>query len=92
MYYNVYISPLRAGRQHMKGKPNSVRLEQDLEPAVQQWLEINRLEFAELVDLALRDFIFKKQMIELRPVDFDTAVTSAQKMLKRHKKAVNDLK
>ncbi|NBQ53030.1 MAG: hypothetical protein EBU49_05555 [Proteobacteria bacterium] len=76
----------------MKGKPNSVRLEQDLEPAVQQWLEINRLEFAELVDLALRDFIFKKQMIELRPVDFDTAVTSAQKMLKRHKKAVNDLK
>lgn len=76
----------------MKGKPNSVRLEQDLEPAVEQWLEINQLEFAQLVDLALRDFIFKKQTIELKPVDLDTAAASARKMLKRHKKSVDDLK
>jgi len=39
----------------MKGKPSSVRLERDLEPAVEQWLELNQLEFAELVDLALRE-------------------------------------
>ena len=76
----------------MKGKPSSVRLERDLEPAVEQWLELNQLEFAELVDLALRDFIFKKQTIELKPVTLDTAAASAQKMLKRHKKAVDDLK
>ena len=76
----------------MKGKPSSVRLEHDLEPAVEQWLEINQLEFAELVDLALRDFIFKKQTIELKPVTLNTAAATAQKMLKRHKKAVDDLK
>ncbi len=76
----------------MKGKPNSVRLEQDLEPAVEQWLEINKLEFAVLVDLALRDYIFRKHAIELKPVDLDTAMASAQKMMGRHKKAVDDLK
>ena len=76
----------------MKGKPNSVRLELDLEPAVEQWLEINQLEFAVLVDLALRDFIFKKQTIELKPVDLDTATASAKKMMKRHKRAVENLK
>jgi hypothetical protein len=76
----------------MKGKPNSVRLEQDLEPAVEQWLEINQLEFAKLVDLALRDFIFKNQTIELKPVELDVATLSATKMMTRHKKAVDDLK
>jgi hypothetical protein len=76
----------------MKGKPNSVRLEQDLEPAVQQWLEINNTEFADLVDMALRDYIFKKQTIELKPVSVDATLQSAAKMMKRHRKSVDDLK
>jgi hypothetical protein len=88
----MYAIDYRYGGSKMKGKPNSVRLEKDLEPAVEQWLEINQLEFAQLVDLALRDFIFKKQTIELKPVDTKTALSAAKKMMKRHKKAVDDLK
>jgi hypothetical protein len=76
----------------MKGKPNTVRLEEDLEPAVQQWLEINRLDFSALVDVALREFIFKKQTIELQPVSPGTALKSATRMLRKHKKAIDELK
>lgn len=76
----------------MKGKPSSVRLEKDLEPAVEKWLEINDLEFSQLVDLALRDFIFKKQTIELKPVSTKDALASAKKMMGAHKKSIDDLK
>ena len=36
--------------------------------------------------------IFKKQTIELKPVSVDATLQSAAKMMKRHRKSVDDLK
>jgi len=76
----------------MKGKPHSVRLAKDLEPAVRQWLEVNKMEFSALVDLALRDFIFERKSIELAPVPLADGIASAMEMMRRHKKLLEDLK
>jgi len=76
----------------MKGKPNTIRLEQDLEVAVTQWTEQNNMDFSDLVERALRDYIFKKQVIELQPVDKRKALAAAKKVMRRHRKAIDELK
>jgi|GEM_PF-884073 len=76
----------------MKGKPNTIRLEEDLEPAVHEWLKLNEIEFSQLVDMALRDFIFKKQVIELKPVPLSVAKKSAKKMLRKYRDDLDQLK
>ena len=76
----------------MKSKPKSIRLDEDLDKAVEQWTALNKMDFSKLVEMALKEFIFSKQTIELEPVSMDEAMAAADRVMVRHKRAIDELK
>jgi hypothetical protein len=76
----------------MKANPRTVRLEKDLDNAVNQWTEINHMDFSKLSTLAIEDYITKNQSIELKPISMEEATSAASRIMKRHKQAIDELK
>lgn len=74
------------------GLPKTVRLEDDLEKKVENYLEANGIRFAQLVNLAVEKFIKEPQTIQLAPVDEKDFATAAAKAFKKHKNAMDKLK
>lgn len=89
MYYNV-CEPETRGT--VKSKPKTIRLEEGLDQAVEQWTKINNTDFSKLVEMALREFIFSKKTIELQPVSMDEAMAATDRVMARHKKVIDELK
>lgn len=74
------------------GLPKSVRLDDDLEKQIEEYLEANGLKFAQLVNMALTKFITEPQTIRLAPVATKDFMAAAQSAFKRHKGAMDKLK
>lgn len=78
-----------------KTSPRTVRLDEELDSSVQQWLEVNKragVDFSTLVNFAVKEFIAKPQAIAFEPVSLDKGVKTAKAAMKRHRKAINELK
>ncbi len=74
------------------GLPKTVRLEDDLEKKVENYLEANGIRFAQLINLAVERFINEPQTIQLSPVDENDFAIAAGKAFKKHKNAMDKLK
>ena len=79
-----------------KTSPRTVRLEEDLDAKVQKWLEVNKnagvADFTMLVNIALKQFIGKPQTIEFEAVSLDKGLKTATAAMKKHRKAIDELK
>jgi len=77
----------------MKSKPKTVRLEGNLETAVETWLQANpTVDFSWLANMAIRNFISTPQAIELQPVSMDDAMREVTHVMRNHRKAIDNLK
>ena len=74
------------------GLPKTIRLEDELESKVEEFLQKNSIKFPQLVNMALKKFISEPQTIELVPVDNETWTKATQKAYKKHKHAMDKLK
>lgn len=74
-------------------KPRTVRLEEWLDPEVENYMEENNLNnFNQLVNLALKDFITNPQTIELKPIAKSKWTKQMKKAYAKSKKAMDELK
>ena len=74
------------------GLPKSIRLEEDLEQKVEEYLEINGVKFSQLVNLAVAKFISDPQTIHLAPIKTEKFIEQGKKAFKKHKDAMDKLK
>jgi len=74
------------------GLPRNVRLNDELEQKVQDYLKINNIKFSQLIQLAIKEFINKPQTITLMPANSDEFLSSADDLYEEHKEAMDDLK
>ena len=74
------------------GLPKTIRLEDELESKVEQFMEMNSMKFPQLVNLALKKFISEPQTIELVPIDEKTWSKATERVYKKHKHAMDKLK
>jgi antitoxin component of RelBE/YafQ-DinJ toxin-antitoxin module len=74
------------------GLPKTIRLDDELESEIENYINQNDIKFPQLVNLALRKFISERQTIELRPVDDKKWSESVERSFKTHKKAMDKLK
>ena len=72
-------------------KARTVRFDEDIDPAVDHFIEKNDINFNKLVNLAVRDYISKPHSIELEPVDAKEWDKNLKKSFKKHKKAMVEL-
>lgn len=74
----------------------SFRLDNDLQPIVKKWLNHNPgLTLSRLANLAIRGFITKDQVLEAVETvhaSKSEAKTSLKKMMKKHRKTLDELK
>ena len=78
-----------------KSAPKTVRLDEEVDKAVQRWLEINKgvgIDFSVLTNRALMNFISQKQTIELESVSTERGLKTAQSAMRKHRKAIDELK
>ena len=73
------------------GKARTVRFEDDIDPAVEKFIEMNDINFNKLVNLAVKEFISRPHTIELRPVDEAEWDKMMKKSYKKYKKTLNEL-
>ncbi|MDZ4660044.1 MAG: hypothetical protein SGJ18_00350 [Pseudomonadota bacterium] len=74
------------------GVPKTVRFDDDLEKKVEEYLDVNGIKFAQLVNMAVEKFITEPQTIRLVPVDTKDFLATAKKAFKKHKNAMDKLK
>ena len=74
------------------GLPKSIRLDDELESEVENYMKQNKIKFPHLIALALQKFISEPQIIELRPVDDKNWSESVERSFKKHKNAMDKLK
>ncbi|MGE4232032.1 MAG: hypothetical protein AB7F43_01770 [Bacteriovoracia bacterium] len=74
------------------GLPKNVRLSDDLEPKVEDYLKKNKIKFAQLINLAVEKFITEPQTITLVPADTDKFLKAADSAYEEHKEAMDKLK
>jgi hypothetical protein len=73
------------------GKARTVRFEDDVDPAVDRFIEKNDINFNKLVNLAVKEFISKPHTIELQPVDEAEWDKMMKKSSKKYTKILNGL-
>lgn len=74
------------------GLPKTVRLEEELEHKVEEYLEANGVKFSQLMNMAVAKFISEPQTIHLAPVKTEAFSEQARKAFKKHKDAMDKLK
>ncbi len=72
-------------------KARTVRFEDDIDPAVDHFIEKNNINFNKLVNLAVKEFISKPQTIELEPVNEAEWSKLMKKSHKKYKKTLDEL-
>ena len=78
-----------------KASPRTIRLDEELDSKAQEWLEMNKksgVDFSGLVNFALKEFIAKPQSIEFKPISLEKGIKTATAAMKRHRKAIDELK
>lgn len=78
-----------------KNTPTSIRIDENLRPKIEEWLDKNNIGLSRLVNIAIAKYISEAQLLE--PVEIVTAKDedvqkSAKKMISKHKKALERLK
>ena len=73
------------------GKARTVRFDDDIDPAVDKFIEKNDINFNKLVNLAVKEYISKPHTIELEPIDANQWSKNLKKGFKKHKKAMDEL-
>lgn len=72
------------------------RLDKDLEPTVEQWLnQYPGFSMSRLANLAIRGYVFEDQVleaVEIVPAVQKEAHSSLGKLMKKHKKTLDELK
>lgn len=74
------------------GLPKTIRLDDELEAKVENYLEKNQLKFPQLVKMAVEKFISETQTITLVPADTSEFLETAKSAYKKHKHAMDKLK
>lgn len=74
------------------GLPKTVRLDDDLEKKVEEYLDANGIRFSQLMNMAVSKFISEPQMIQLAPVNTKDFLEAGKKAFKKHKDAMDKLK
>jgi hypothetical protein len=74
------------------GLPKTVRLDDELESEVENYMNQNKIKFPQLVAMAIQKFISEAHTIELRPVDDKKWSKAVERSFKKHKKAMDKLK
>ncbi len=69
----------------------TVRFEDEIDPAVDRFMEKNDINFNKLVNLAVKEFISKPHTIELQPVDEAEWDKMMKKSHKKYKKTLDEL-
>lgn len=64
------------------GLPKTVRLEEELEHKVEEYLEANGVKFSQLMNMAVAKFISEPQTIHLSPVKTEAFSEQAKKAFK----------
>lgn len=81
---------------HSKTKAVCFRLDPDLQPMVKKWLGHNpSLNVSRLANLAIRHFVIEEQTlkpIETIEANHSSVKTSLRRMIKKHKKTLDELK
>jgi hypothetical protein len=72
-------------------KARTVRFDDDIEPAVERFLEKNDLNLNKMVNLAVLEFISKPHTIELQPVNEDDWDRKMKGSYKKYKKTLDEL-
>lgn len=73
------------------GKARTVRFDDDIDPAVDKFIEKNDINFNKLVNLAVKEYITKPHTIELEPIEPDQWNKNLKKAFKKHRKAMDEL-
>jgi hypothetical protein len=73
------------------GKARTVRFEDEIDSAVDRFMEKNDINFNKLVNLAVKEFISKPHTIELQPVDEAEWDKMIKKSYKKYKKTLDEL-
>ena len=73
------------------GKARTVRFEDEIDPAVDRFIEKNDINFNKLVNLAVKEFISKPHSIHLQPVDEAEWNKMMKKSHKNYKKTLDEL-
>ncbi len=74
------------------GLPKSIRLKEELEDKIENYLEHNGIRFADLINNALEKYISEPQVITLQPIDSKEFMELAKKAVKKHRHAMDKLK
>lgn len=64
------------------GLPKTVRLEEELEHKVEEYLEANGVKFSQLMNMAVAKFISEPQTIHLAPVKTEAFSEQPKKLLR----------
>ena len=75
----------------LMGKSRTVRFEDEIDLAVDRFMEKNDINFNKLVNLAVKEFISKPHTIELQPVDEAEWDKMMKKSYKKYKKTLDEL-
>ena len=78
-------------KENYMGKARTVRFEDDVDPAVDQFLEKNDINFNKMVNLAVKEFISNPHYIELIPVNEEEWDKLMKKSYKKYKKTLDEL-
>ncbi len=73
------------------GKARTVRFEDEIDPAVDHFLEKNNINLNKMVNLAVKEFISRPQTIELEPVNEADWDNMMKKSYKKYKKTLKEL-
>ena len=74
------------------GLPKTIRLDDELEAKVEEYIEKNDIKFTHLINIAVETFISEPQSIELTPIDSKNWEKTVAKAHKKHKGAMDKLK
>ena len=72
-------------------KARTVRLDDEIDPLVDQFLEKNSINLNKMVNMAIKEFITKPHTIELEPISDVEWEKATKKSYKKHKKAMIEL-
>ena len=76
---------------YLMGKAWTVRFDDEIDPAVDRFMEENDIKFNKLVNLAVKEFISKPHTIELQPVDEAEWNKMMKMSYKKYKKTLDEL-
>jgi len=72
--------------------PKSVRLDDELEIQVEDYLKKNKIKLSQLINMSVRKFIAEPQTITLIPANTEEVLKDAESVYQEHQDAMDKLK